>query len=345
MSEREHMKRVRWIVALAVMTTVVIALVGTFERKRRQDERPLYALAIHGGAGTITRADLDDAREAAIHADLADALRIGEAVLKDGGAAIDAVQAAVVRLEDSPHFNAGRGAVFTADGRNELDAAIMNGADLAAGAVAAVRGVKNPIKLARAIMEHSPHVMLSGEGAGSYARERGLQMVPPDYYRTEHRWQQLQRARGRAAEQADRHGTVGAVALDMNGHLAAATSTGGMTNKRFGRIGDSPIIGAGTWADNRSCAVSATGHGEYFIRANVAASVCGQMLWGGSSLADAADDMIMRQLPAMGGSGGIIAIAKDGQLALRFNTAGMYRGFVRAGEQPTTAIYKAAAPQ
>lgn len=323
------------IIVLAVSASLVFVLEGL-----RRDPVPRYALAIHGGAGTITRANLGAEREAAIHEDLADALRIGEAVLKDGGAAIDAVQAAVVRLEDSPHFNAGLGAVFTADGHNELDAAIMNGADLDAGAVAAARGVKNPIKLARAVMEHSPHVMLSGDGASSYAREHGLQMVPPDYYHTDHRWQQLQRARSRAAEQADKHGTVGAVALDMNGHLAAATSTGGMTNKRFGRIGDSPIIGAGTWADNRSCAVSATGHGEYFIRANVAASICGQMLWRHTSLAAAAEDVIWRQLPAMGGTGGIIAIDKDGKLALTFNTPGMYRGYVRAGEQPITAIYK-----
>ncbi len=306
---------------------------------------PAYAFAIHGGAGTITRDKLTPEVEAEIRADLMTALKAGEAVLADGGAALDAVEAAIIILEDSEHFNAGKGAVFTADGVNELDVSLMDGATLNVGAASGIRAVKNPIKLARAVMDKSLHVMLSGAGADAFAVQEGIETVDPSYFRTDYRWNQLQSALARqssAVLDTDveyKYGTVGAVALDQNGNLAAGTSTGGMTNKRFGRIGDAPIIGAGTYADNASCAVSATGHGEYFIRATVARSICAQMQFADKSLEEAANAVVMQQLVEMGGSGGIIAVGKDGSVSLTFNSAGMYRGSVVAGGEPSVAIY------
>jgi L-asparaginase / beta-aspartyl-peptidase len=303
-----------------------------------------FALAIHGGAGTLLREQIDEAREASIRAALDAALDAGHAVLAAGGSSLDAVTAAVVVLEDSPHFNAGHGAVFNAEGVNELDAAVMDGATRNAGAIAAVHRVRNPITLARAVMEQSPHVMLIGEGAETLAKNLGIELVDPAYFRTELRWQQLQRAR--AAEQAgtaeripDRYfGTVGAVARDRNGTVAAATSTGGMTNKRWGRVGDAPIIGAGTWADAR-CAVSATGWGEYFIRLAVAHDICARVAYRGDSLATAAGQVVMQDVPALGGDGGVIAIDADGEIALPFNTSGMYRGWIRRDGNRGTAIF------
>ena len=307
-----------------------------------------FVLLVHGGAGTISPESLDAEREAAIRQALDEALEAGGRILADGGDSLDAVQAAVVVLEDSPWFNAGRGAVFTAEGRNELDASLMQGHDRRAGAVAGLRHVRNPIRLARAVLAHSPHVMLIGEGAEAFAREQGIELVEPEYFRTEERWQALQRAK--QAEQAAAplppsayFGTVGAVALDRHGHLAAATSTGGMTNKRWGRVGDSPIIGAGTWADER-CAVSATGWGEFFIRLAVAHDICARVAYGGVALRTAAEEVTLRQVPALGGDGGVIAVDAEGNIALPFNTSGMYRGWLRGDGARGTAIFHEPAP-
>jgi len=303
-----------------------------------------YALVIHGGAGTITPDKLTPELEASIKADLTRALEAGEAVLKSGGKAMDAVTAAIQILEDSPNFNAGKGAVFTHEGKNEMDAAVMDGETLAAGAVAGVTTIRNPITLARAVMEKSPHVMMAGSGAETFAAENGITQVDPSYFRTEHRWQQLQKAlaEGKTALDHDieyKFGTVGAVARDKAGHIAAGTSTGGMTNKLWGRIGDSPVIGAGTYADDKSCAVSATGHGEYFIRKTVARSICALMEYGGMDLQSAANRIIMDELKPMGGEGGIIAVDAKGNMAQVFNSAGMYRGKVGANTPLTIGIY------
>jgi len=306
-------------------------------------EHPV-ALVIHGGAGTMTRDELSAEREAAIRDDLNAALDAGYAVLRNGGNALDAVTAAVVFLEDSPRFNAGRGAVFNADGINELDAAIMDGATQRAGAVAAVHKVKNPVRLARAVMEQSKHVMLIGDGAEAFGRTADVEFVEPEYFRTEYRWKQLQDAKAKEAAQSSAPapysiGTVGAVALDVNGHIAAATSTGGMTNKRWGRVGDVPVIGAGTWADAQ-CGVSATGWGEYFIRLAVAHDICARRAYRRDSLERAADEVVMKRVPALGGDGGIIALDAEGNMALTFNTSGMYRAWVRPDGSRGTAIFR-----
>lgn len=302
-----------------------------------------YALVIHGGAGTLSREAIGAELDAEIRADLNRALDAGEAVLKEGRPSLDAVVAAVRVLEDSPHFNAGKGAVFTHEGRNELDASIMDGASLRAGAVAGVHTVRNPITLARAVMEHSPHVMLIGEGAERFAAERGIERVDPDYFRTERRWQQLQdvlkRERAQAAIAPSTYfGTVGAVALDHSGKLAAATSTGGMVNKRWGRVGDAPIIGAGTYADAR-CGVSATGWGEFFIRLAVAHDICARMRYAGASLASAADAVVMDEVPKLGGDGGVIAMDASGAIRMPHNTAGMYRGWITVDGERGVAIF------
>lgn len=317
------------------------------------DDKAPVAIAIHGGAGTILRKDMTPEREAEYHAALNAALDAGHAVLAEGGDSLDAVVTAVKIMEDSPLFNAGKGAVFNCAGENEMDAAIMNGADLNAGAVAGVRNIRNPIELAWLVMEKSPHVLLSGKGAESFGAFYDIATEAPEYFRTERRLQQLKElqernnvqgcGRGLAAlEGADplAFGTVGAVALDRNGNLAAATSTGGMTNKRFGRIGDVPVIGAGTYADNATAAISATGHGEYFIRAVVAHDIAARMAYQGSSLADAADAVIHGKLKQMGGGGGVIAVDGKGNIVLDFNTSGMYRGFIDADGKRGTAIYE-----
>lgn len=302
------------------------------------------AIAIHGGAGTIERSELDQDKEKAIRADLRVALERGYQVLKDGGSSIEAVATAIVVLEDSPHFNAGRGAVFNADGVNELDAAIMDGTGHRAGAIAGVQRVRNPIQLARAVMEHSPHVLMIGAGAERFASERGVTLVDPSWFYTEERWQQLEKARqldaggGSAAPNLRYFGTVGAVALDRQGRLAAGTSTGGMTNKRFGRVGDSPLIGAGTYADAR-CAVSATGHGEFFIREVVAHDICARARYGSQTVAQAARAVIGKDLLARGGTGGVIALDAQGRVAQPFNTPGMYRAAIDARGRITIAIY------
>ncbi|HYG07567.1 MAG TPA: isoaspartyl peptidase/L-asparaginase [Stenotrophomonas sp.] len=302
-------------------------------------------LVIHGGAG-VEKAGLAPAEQAAARAAMAQALRAGHAVLEQGGSAVDAVAATITVLEDAPQFNAGRGAVFTHDGRNELDAAIMDGASGQAGAIAGVHRVRNPIQLARAVMQHSDHVMLIGDGAEAFAQTQGITLVDPAYFRTDKRWQQLQKAlKEEAAKQAHtdletaKHfGTVGALALDSQGHLAAGTSTGGMTNKRYGRVGDAPIIGAGTYA-NTQCAVSGTGWGEYYIRAVAAHDICARMKYAGQSLQQAAEAVIDQQIPAAGGNGGAIALDAQGNMAFPFNTEGMYRGWIGADGIPHVAIF------
>ncbi|SOD54868.1 beta-aspartyl-peptidase (threonine type) [Pseudoxanthomonas wuyuanensis] len=302
-------------------------------------------LAIHGGAGVV-RQGMTPADEAAARASLEQALRAGHAQLAAGKPALDAVTAAITVLEDAPSFNAGKGAVFTHDGRNELDAAIMDGSSGRAGAVAGVRTVKNPILLAQAVMEKSRHVMMVGEGAEAFAKEQGVPLVEPGYFRTEKRWQQLQRAlREEASREAHRDietakyfGTVGAVALDAQGKLAAGTSTGGMTNKRYGRVGDAPIIGAGTYANER-CAVSGTGWGEFYIRAVAAHDICARVKYAGQSVAQAAAGVINGDIPKAGGDGGAIVLDSDGRIALPFNTEGMYRGWIGADGVPHVAIF------
>ena len=306
------------------------------------------AIAIHAGSGTINKGDFSEDKEREIREILERAVRAGHAILSAGGSSLDAVTKAITTLEDSPYFNAARGAVFNAEGKNELDASIMDGSDLNAGAVAAVHNVRNPILLARKVMTDSVHVMLMGDGAEQFARDHDITFEDDDYFFTEYRWQQLQKAKAKdngettfLSETPDHwFSTVGAVALDAQGSLAAGTSTGGMTNKRWGRVGDSPIIGAGTYADNRSCAVSATGHGEYFIRATVARDICARVQYTDVSLAKAADQVVNRELVEMGGSGGIIALDPQGNIALTFNTPGMYRASVDTEGKVDVAIYR-----
>jgi L-asparaginase / beta-aspartyl-peptidase len=306
-------------------------------------------IVIHGGAGTILREQVSPELEAELRQALEAALQAGYAVLVRGGSSLDAVELAVRSLEDSPHFNAGRGAVFTAEGTIELDASIMDGRTLAAGAVAGVMRVRNPISLARVVMERSPHVFMAREGAEVFAREHGLELVDPSWFFTQRRWDALQRARqaeqraggGSAALGEDwKLGTVGALALDRQGNLAAATSTGGLTNKRFGRIGDVPIIGAGNYADNRVCAVSATGQGEYFIRNVVAYDICARARYTGVSLRDAAHAVVMQVLVEQRGEGGVITLDPHGNISMPFNTPGMYRGYLGPDGRAVVELYR-----
>ena len=287
-----------------------------------------WKLVIHGGAGTIKRSSMTAEKDTAIRAALNRALEAGSGVLASGGDALDAVEAAVRVLEDDPNFNAGRGAVFTFDGTHELDASIMDGRTRAAGAVADVSATKNPIGLARAVMENSPHVFLAGEGADRFSKERGLPQVPNDYFSTPDRRRQLDEMKAKKVSAIDveyKYGTVGAVALDSQGHVAAATSTGGTTGKRWGRVGDSPIIGAGTYADDRACAVSATGTGEYFIRVGAAHEICARIRFKGEA-AQVAADAVIKEIGELGGDGGVIVVTPKGEQVYSFNTAGMYRG-------------------
>jgi beta-aspartyl-peptidase (threonine type) len=309
------------------------------------------ALVIHGGAGVIERSALSAEEERAVRAALDRALDAGHAVLKRGGTAVEAVEAAIVVMEDAPQFNAGKGAVFDADGGHQLDASIMEGHTRRAGAVAGVTTVRNPVRLARAVMEHSPHVMLAGTGAERFADTRKeLERVPNTWFDTERRRRQLEDARTREKAKAMGHapadepkgtyfGTVGAVALDSHGHIAAATSTGGMTNKKWNRIGDSPVIGAGNYADER-CGVSGTGWGEFYIRAAVAHDICARMAYRGDSLAVAAEEVVNKVVPALGGDGGAIALDAKGNIAMPFNTSGMYRAWIRPDGSRGTAIFR-----
>ena len=298
-------------------------------------EQP-YGLVIHGGAGTITRENMSTEKEAEYISKLTAALKTGYAILENGGSGLDAVEATIKVMEDSPLFNAGKGAVFTGAGTNELDASIMDGATLQGGAVAGVKTVKNPISAARKVMEKTWHVLLAGEGADAFAKEQGLDIVDNSYFHTEHRFKSLIKAKEKEME---KHGTVGCVALDKKGNLAAGTSTGGLTNKRWGRVGDSPIIGAGTYASNETCAVSATGQGEYFIRGSVAFDIAAQMDYEKNSVQTAAQAVIDK-LTARGGTGGVIAMDVKGNIAMPFNTEGMYRGFYLNDDALTVKIYK-----
>jgi beta-aspartyl-peptidase (threonine type) len=320
---------------------------------------PRWAIVVHGGAGVIERKDLSAQQEAAYRAAMNRAVQAGSNVLAKGGSALDAVEATITLMEDDPLFNAGRGAVFTAEGRNELDAAIMDGETLSAGAVAGVTRTRHPISLARRVMDRSPHVMLISTGADTFSKAEGLEQVDPSWFYTDRRWASLEkflkgkgwpipqkppgsRDPGQAGLTHDegKHGTVGVAAVDRNGNVAAGTSTGGTTGKRWGRVGDSPIIGAGTYASNTSCAVSATGTGEFFIRLTVAREICSLVEHKRMRLQAAADEVVQKRLTAIGGDGGIIAVAPDGQIAWSFNTSGMYRARAAEGQPVTIAIYK-----
>jgi len=313
-----------------------------------------FAIVIHGGAGTILKENMSDSLEAEYNRVLDLAVSKGYEILKNGGSSLDAVTRTIMILEDSPLFNAGKGAVFTNEGKNELDASIMDGKSKVAGSVASVTRVKNPITLARAVMEVSEHVMMVGPGAEKFAEQNGIELVDPSYFFTEKRWEGLQKAKELEKIELDhaavinydpliknqKFGTVGCVALDKKGNIAAGTSTGGMTNKRYGRVGDAPIIGAGTYADNATCGVSATGWGEFFIRNVVAYDIAAQMNYKNISLAAAAKETIQKKVPEMGGDGGIIAIDKDGNIVMEFNTAGMYRAAIDVNGKKTIGIYK-----
>jgi beta-aspartyl-peptidase (threonine type) len=307
------------------------------------DETPV-AIALHGGAGTIERGAMSEELEATYRAFLDDAIIRGYEQLREGRAGLDVVVNVIQLMEDSPLFNAGRGAVYTWEGAHELDASIMHGENLDAGAVAGVSTVKSPIALARAVMEDSPHVMLASRGAEAFALERGFDLVSPEYFATERRREALEAYKaneqaGLKPEADHKFGTVGVVVLDQAGNLIAGTSTGGMTGKRWGRIGDSPVIGAGTYADNRSCAVSATGHGEYFIRHTVARDICARMQFGGATLDEAASTVVMEELIEADGEGGIVAVDPAGRVALVFNTPGMYRASIDATGRKVVGIY------
>ena len=303
----------------------------------------LSAIVIHGGAGTIARADMTDEKEAEIRATLEASVRAGHEVLLASGTSTDAVIAAIKVMEDSPLFNAGNGAVFNAAGKHEMDASIMEGEGLNAGAVASVEHIKNPIDLANSVMTDSEHVMLMGEGAEEFARQQGFEMMDPAHFYTDFRWQQLQRIKARELARKDQQdqwfSTVGAVALDGHGNLAAGTSTGGTSNKRWGRVGDSPIIGAGTYASNDSCAVSATGHGEFFIRHVVAYNICNRVEMG-TPLSEAADTVVNDILVKAKGEGGVIAIDKQGNISMPFNSEGMYRASVDTEGEMVVSIYR-----
>ncbi len=311
-----------------------------------------FTLVIHGGAGAILKSKMTPELEQQYRDGLQQALAAGFDILKKGGIAVDAVQRAINIMEDSPLFNAGKGAVFTHEGKHEQDACIMDGRTLECGSVAGIRRIKRPINLARLVMDKSPHVLLGGEGAETFAVEHGFELVDDDYFHTERRRQQLQVAIEKEAAKDDpsgdnqflsedtRHGTVGAVALDRDGNLAAATSSGGMTNKRFGRIGDSALIGAGTYANNKTCAVSTTGHGEYFMRTVLAYDLSALMEYSGLSLRDAADKVVNGTFTELGGTGGLIALDAEGNIAMPFNCEGMYRGWQSHDKGPTVAIYK-----
>jgi beta-aspartyl-peptidase (threonine type) len=337
------MKKICSVLSGAIMVTTLASTAAAQQPAARH-----WAIVLHGGAGIIERRTMDPKTEAAYRASLTQAIQAGSATLTQGGSSLDAIEAAIRILEDDPLFNAGRGAVFTAEGKNELDAAIMDGATLKAGAVAGVTRTRHPISLARAVMEKSPHVMLIGAGADVFAAEVGLEQVDPSFFFTERRWQSLVKQlkkEGRPipprpagapppppvpvaeieSPEAHEFGTVGVVVLDRAGNIAAGTSTGGTQGKRWGRVGDSPIIGAGTYASNQSCAVSATGAGEYFIRLTVAREVCALVQYKGLTLQQAADQVIHKELKTLGGDGGLIAIAPDGQMTWSFNTPGMYR--------------------
>ncbi|MFT4537113.1 MAG: beta-aspartyl-peptidase (threonine type) [Saprospiraceae bacterium] len=316
--------------------------------KTMEAERPAYTIVIHGGAGTILKKNMTPEKDQAYRDAMNEALDIGETILKSGGNSIDAVEKTINFMENSELFNAGKGAVFTHEGKNEMDASIMFGKDQNAGAVGGVTNIKHPISAARAVLEKSDHVMMAGKGAEDFAEKNGIEIVDPAYFKTDRRWESLQRILKAEKEESElsedddknkKHGTVGCVALDQAGNITAGTSTGGMTNKKYNRLGDSPIIGAGTYADNATCGVSCTGHGEFFIRYTVARDIAAMMEYGGKSLAESAHYIINEKLVAKGGDGGIVALDQNGNVAMNFNTAGMYRAFAKPGER-VVKIYK-----
>lgn len=366
------MKRsIVFVLLLNLFGSILPAQKGSFgEIKQLQGpQNPRLGFVIHGGAGVIIKGSLTPEKEKEFRAKLEEAVLAGYKALQDGKTSVDAVEIAIRIMEDSPLFNAGKGAVFTHDGKNELDASIMDGKTLGAGSVAGLRRVKNPITLARAVMEKSEHVMMIGEGAEKFAAEQKIELVDPKYFWTQHRWDALQQIlkeenekkikakgqkekakidgdesslsdqRSEAEKPSNRFGTVGAVALDKNGDLAAGTSTGGMTNKKYGRVGDAPIIGAGTYANDQTCAVSATGWGEYFIRLGVARDISSQMEYRAMPIQQAADLVIKQKLQKLGGDGGVIAIDKFGNIGISFNSEGMYRAYINADGKPVVEIY------
>jgi len=334
---------------LIVLISICIFLAGCTNQQGEtteipQVEKPAWAIVVHGGAGVMNPANFTDEKEKAYKDKLAEALTAGGKILENNGSAMDAVESAIRILEDSPLFNAGKGAVFNAEGVNELDASFMDGLTLNAGAVANVTKIKNPISAARKVMENSPHVMLIKEGAEQFAAEQNLEIVDTEYFYTDDRWNSLQKAKEREKQrlkdETKKSGTVGCVALDKNGNIAAGTSTGGMTNKKYGRVGDSPIIGAGTYADNNSCGVSATGHGEFFIRNVVAYDIAARIKYKGETAEVAANDVINNKLKEIGGSGGVIVLDKYGNIAMPFNTTGMFRGYKYPGKAPVVSIFQ-----
>jgi beta-aspartyl-peptidase (threonine type) len=350
--------------ALKILIFATLILLGPLvNAQKKTTKMEKFTLVIHGGAGTILKKNMTEEKEVEYRNTLNESLMAGYNILLAGGSSEDAVEAAIVVMEDSPLFNAGRGSVFNSDGKNEMDASIMNGKTRNAGAVAQVNNIKNPIQAARAVMNHSPHVMMVGDGAITFAKEQDLEMVDSAYFYDERRWQQWEKLRGSNEQQLDhseersdvnqeqldiefnekvdqKFGTVGAVAIDKLGNITAGTSTGGMTNKMYGRIGDSPIIGSGTYADNNTCGVSSTGHGEFFMRSVVAYDIAALMDYKGLSLKDAANEVVNVKLKEFGGGGGIIAVDSEGNYALTFNTEGMYRGAIQENGEPKVFIYK-----
>ena len=342
---RCQLRRMSTVLSLLLVWTVMAT-----SCKEESSPATRFGLVIHGGAGTIKKENMTAEREAAYEEALTGALTLGHEILSNGGSAVEAVELVVKRLEDSPLFNAGKGAVFTSTGTNELDASIMDGKTLNAGAVAAVKHIKNPITAARLVMEESPHVLLTGDGAEEFAREHDVEFVAPEYFYTDRRWKSYVKRKEEEVEKAatsanpdldqeSEYSTVGVAALDTDGNLAAGTSTGGTTFKRFGRVGDSPIIGAGTYADNRTCAVSGTGTGEYFIRLAIAHHISALMAYEGKSVQEACDIVIHEKLTELGGDGGVIAINGQGNIAFSFNTDGMYRGHVKGDGVAAVKIY------
>ncbi len=322
----------------AILVFLSTACNSPVDKNRTPDPQPVayeYALVLHGGAGSMNFENLPEPRQQQYKHALDSALQLGLDLLKKGGASIDAVEVVIRCMEDNPLFNAGKGAVFTSEGKNEMDASIMTGEDLNAGAVAGVTDIRNPISAARAVMEQSKHVILAGEGASVFAEEVGLEIVDPSYFYTKHRFESLQRAL-----EKEKHGTVGCVALDRNRNLCAGTSTGGMTNKKYGRIGDSPIIGAGTYANNRTCGVSGTGHGEFFMRWLVAYDISALMEYKGMDVEEAAKEVVEKKLVEAGGDGGVICLDKYGRAAMVTNTSGMFRAYGNSNGDRVVAIFK-----
>ncbi|NVJ89410.1 MAG: isoaspartyl peptidase/L-asparaginase [Flavobacteriaceae bacterium] len=343
-------------ISFFLMACTILFSCTTTETKKTEKKVNDFAIIIHGGAGTILKKNMTEEKEKEYKAKLEEAIRVGYTILQNGGTSQDAVIKTIQVMEESPLFNAGKGAVFTNAGTNELDASFMDGKTLNAGAVAGVTDVKSPIELAVKVMTDSEHVMLSGKGASTFAKEKGLEIVEPSYFYTERRFKSLERIREREKTELDhddktaafydsdiknaKFGTVGCVALDKNGNIAAGTSTGGMTNKRWGRIGDAPIIGSGTYANNKTCGVSSTGWGEYFIRSQVAYDISAQMEYQNKTLKEATTDVIQNKLTKLGGTGGVVALDKNGNMSFEFNTAGMYRASMDDDGNLVIKIYK-----